>query len=366
MNSRKTGLLINIAYYGVICVGAFLFMRYLLPAILPFVVAYLISAALRKPVLTLSSRFSRLPEKAVAFLVLSVFYAFLGLVISMLFRALIVQLLEFLSTLPSALTGLVNELIATRDRWLQYLPSWLRGSLGGSDAVDILMSAADTLSAPLMELLGTAGSAAMKLPSIVFVVVITIISSFFITLDYEGIYRLIVMVCPRRAHSFLSHVRTRGGQALIHLAKTYGLLMLITFVELACGFGLFNLMGARIAYAIPLALLISFVDVLPVLGVGTVLIPWALGSLLAGNSRLCFMLLGLYAVMYVVRNILESRLVGHRSGLHPALTLLTLYVGGRWFGLLGLLLLPFFAIVLMQLYRDGLFSHPDETVCEQA
>lgn len=357
MDSRKTGLLINIAYYGVIGLGAFLLMRWLLPAVLPFVVAYLISAALRKPIVTLSRRFCRIPQKAIAFITLGLFYAFLALTVSMLFKALVVQLLEFISTLPSTLTDMVEQLISTRDKWLQYMPSWLRNILGGGDAGQMLMSAVNTLSEPLMELIGAAGTAAIKLPSIIFVVVITIITSFFITLDYEGIHELLTKLCPEKARTTLSHARYRASQAVLHLLKTYGLLMLITFGELCLGFGLFNLMGAGISYAVPLALIISFVDILPVLGVGTALIPWALGALFSGNSRLCFMLLGLYAIMYIVRNTLESKLVGHRYGLHPALTLLTLYVGGRWFGLLGILLLPFVAIVLMQLYRDGVFSH---------
>jgi len=356
MENRKAGLLVNIAYYGVIGLGAFLVMRYLLPAVLPFGIAYLISAALRRPTLILSQRFVRLPLKAVAFIVLAVFYTFIALTFSMLFRALIVQLLEFLSTLPDALNQIADSMISSREQWLQYLPSWLRTYLGGSDAGQILTSVVNTLSEPLMDVIGFAGNVAMKLPSIIFVIVITVITSFFITLDYDGIHRLLTGLCPQKARAMILHARRRAAQAVLHLLKTYGLLSLITFAELSCGFVLFNLMGESITYAIPLALLISLVDILPVFGVGTVLIPWAVGSLIAGNTRLCIMLCGLYALMYIIRNTLESRMVGLRYGLHPAITLLTLYVGGRWFGILGILLLPFVAIVLMQLYRDGVFG----------
>ena len=352
MDKRKAGFLISIAYYGVIGLAAFLVLRYLLPVLLPFIVAFLISAALQRPTRTLCSRFEKLPSTAVSLGVLIIFYAFLGIVISMIFKALIVQLLEFLSTLPSTLTDAVDSLLNTRDKWLQYMPSWLQNAFSSEDAGQMLLSAVDTLSAPLMELLSAAGAAAIRLPSIIFTIAITVITSFFIALDYDGVLQMLRAFCPKRARTALAHARYRAYQAVIHLLKTYGLLTLITFIELSCGFGLFNLMGESISYAMPLALIISFVDILPVLGVGTVLIPWAIGALLSGNARLCLMLLGLYAVMYIVRNTLESKLIGHRYGLHPAFTLLTLYVGGKWFGLLGVIILPFVAIVLMQLYKD--------------
>ncbi len=352
MDSRKTRLLVNIAYYGAIVLGVIVLIKYLLPALAPFAAAFLLSAALRRPIDTLSRRFCRVPQKLIAFLSLTVLYAFIGLSISMIFRALIVQLLDFISALPPMLTDMANRLIETREQWLRFLPHWLREIMGGENAGQILISAADALSAPLMELIGTAGSAAMKLPAIIFVVVITVISSYFITLDYDGIKGLLARLCPQKARGTLTRLRRLASQTTAHLLRSYGLLTLITFIELCCGFGLFSLMGEKISYSVPLALIISFVDILPVLGVGTVLIPWAIITWLGGSSRLGFMLLGLYAVMYIARSILESRLVGQRCGLHPALTLLALYVGGRWFGLAGVFLMPFAAIVLMQIYND--------------
>ncbi len=356
MESRKTALLINIAYYSVIGLGIFLALRWLLPAALPFIIAFMLSAMLQKPVGLLAARFPRLSRKAAALLVLVIFYAFAGLAFSLIFRALAVQVLEFISTLPAALSELVNGVLEQSEQWLERLPSWLRPALGSDNADDVLLSAVDALSSPVMELLGAAGTAAMRLPSLLFVVVITIISSFFITLDYAGARNLLVSLCPQKARGLISRARHRAVQTVMHLLRTYGLLMLITFGELCLGFWLLNLLGAGIKYVVPLSLIISLVDILPVLGVGTVLIPWALASLITGDSRLCLMLLAMLAIISVARNIIESRLVGGRFGLHPALTLLALYVGGRWFGILGVFALPLILIVVIQLRRDGSFE----------
>ena len=109
MDSRKTSLLINIAYFGVIGLGIFLALRYLLPVTLPFIAAFILSSLLQKPIDRLSSRLSRMPRKLIAFLVLGAFYALFGLAFSLIFRALAIQVLEFISTLPSALSELVNR-----------------------------------------------------------------------------------------------------------------------------------------------------------------------------------------------------------------------------------------------------------------
>lgn len=356
MENKKASLLINIAYYGVIALGAYLVLRFALPLLLPFIIAFLIAAILRRPIAVLSARFRKIPHSAVAAAVLLIFYAFFGLAFTLIFRALAVQLLEFLATLPSSLSELAQSVMVRLEQWMNELPDWLSSALGGNNSGQLLMSAVDALSAPLMDMLGAAGSAAIRLPSVVFVVVITVIASFFFTVDYDGARTLIISLCPKNARKFIARARRRTSQAAAHLLRTYGKLMLITFGELCIGFWIINLMGAGIEYVVPLSLVISLVDVLPVLGVGTVLIPWALAVLISGDTRLCLMLLGLCAVLYIVRNALESRLVGSRFGLHPALTLLALYVGGRCFGILGVFALPLILIVVMQLRSDGTFD----------
>ncbi|MBE6760135.1 MAG: AI-2E family transporter [Ruminococcaceae bacterium] len=358
MTGRKAALLINIAYFGVIALGVFLALRYLLPVTLPFLIAFGLSAVLQRPINLLSSRLERLPRKVIALFVLVIFYAFFALAFALIFRALALQVLEFLSTLPSTLSELAGGILEQGEKWLEKLPPWLQSIVGSDNADDVLLSAVDALSAPLMELLSAAGTAAMRLPSFLFVVMITVISSFFITIDYAGARDLLVSLCPRRARASLSRARHRATQTVLHLLKTYGRLMLITFAELCVGFWILNLLGAGISYVVPLSLIITLVDILPVLGVGTVLIPWAIASLISGNSRLCIMLLALMAVMSIARNILESRLVGGRFGLHPALTLLALYVGGKWFGILGVFALPLILIVVIQLHRDDPHDSP--------
>ena len=106
-------------------------------------------------------------------------------------------------------------------------------------------------------------------------------------------------------------------------------------------------------YALLIALLTAIVDILPVLGTGTVRIPWAAAMLILGNFPLGIGLLILYAIITVVRQMLEPRVVGKQIGLYPLVTLVCMFVGTYLFGFVGLFGLPIIATVLVQLNQSG-------------
>ena len=107
-------------------------------------------------------------------------------------------------------------------------------------------------------------------------------------------------------------------------------------------------------YALSLSLAVAAVDLLPVLGTGTVLIPWGIFSLLTKNFRLGFGLLILYALLTVVRQISEPRVLGQSLGIHPILTLVAIYGGLRLAGVWGMLLFPLALVIIKGLISaDG-------------
>ena len=118
----------------------------------------------------------------------------------------------------------------------------------------------------------------------------------------------------------------------------------ITFAVLTIGFLLL-----RLHYALAWAALICLVDALPILGIGTILLPWSLVSFLQGDHLQGIGLLAIYTVAALLRCILEPRLVGKHLGLDPLLTLFSLYLGFRFWGVLGMLLAPLFAVTVTQL-----------------
>ena len=127
--------------------------------------------------------------------------------------------------------------------------------------------------------------------------------------------------------------------------RAYLLLFLLTFSEALVGLWLL-----RQPYALLIALGVAIVDLLPVLGAGTVLVPWALVVLVFGNYRLGLGLLILYGVMTIVRQIAEPHIVGKSLGLPPVVTLFAVFVGWELFGVLGMLLSPAVALLVKELF----------------
>jgi len=120
--------------------------------------------------------------------------------------------------------------------------------------------------------------------------------------------------------------------------KAQGKLMAVTYGIVALGL---TVIGVR--YGFFWAVLVALVDAVPVLGTGTVLIPWAVVELIQGQTLRGVGLVATYAAAMLTRTVLEPRLVGRHLGLDPLLTLVFLYVGYRFWGILGMILAPMLA-----------------------
>ena len=136
----------------------------------------------------------------------------------------------------------------------------------------------------------------------------------------------------------------RLGKQYIRACLALGLLtFLLSFIGLAI---------LRVPYAFILALLLAAVDLLPLLGTGIILIPWAVIALLMGQIKLGIGLLALYGIASVVRQVLEPKLIGEGLGLHPLVSLLAMYAGLRLFGVGGMILAPLAAAGVRSVFAD--------------
>ena len=106
-------------------------------------------------------------------------------------------------------------------------------------------------------------------------------------------------------------------------------------------------------YALPIAAIIAVLDIMPVIGTGGILIPWAIIELILKNYFLGFSLLILYIGVTVFRNIIEPRIVGHQIGLHPIITITAMYAGLRLFSVAGIIIGPVVAITVKYLNDEG-------------
>lgn len=177
------------------------------------------------------------------------------------------------------------------------------------------------------------------IPSALLFLAVTVIAGFYFCMDRKGIEASLCACLPSRVQRRLPALRGRVRRLSGRYLRAYLLLLMLTLAAVFLG-----LTVLRVEYAFLLATLIAIVDLLPVLGVGTVLLPWSALELLRRDYRLGVGLLVLYLAVTLLHQVLEPRLVGKSLGLHPLLTLAAGYAGFRLLGVVGILLGPLFAL----------------------
>ena len=110
-------------------------------------------------------------------------------------------------------------------------------------------------------------------------------------------------------------------------ATVYGKILIVTFSELFLSFAILKAIGFELNNIVFLAFIIAIVDILPVLGVGTVLIPWIIWEFTVGNTNLAVALGIVYIIILIIRQLIEPKLVSKQFGVHPLITLFAMYAG---------------------------------------
>ena len=208
---------------------------------------------------------------------------------------------------------------------------------------EMLSSLAGALSAKLP---GVAGKLISAMPSAFLFVLVTVIAGFYFCVEPGQVGKFLTAHLPRRLAEKIPSLRARAKAVSLRYLRAYLLILFVTFVQLFIGF-----LILRVRYAFLLSLLVAVVDFLPVLGVGTVLVPWAIIELLRKNFYLGFGLLILFAAVTVLRQIIEPRLIGKSLGVHPLAALIAGYAGWRWFGFLGMALGPVAVLAVSAILR---------------
>lgn len=128
-------------------------------------------------------------------------------------------------------------------------------------------------------------------------------------------------------------------------------IMVVVYLILVVG-----LLILRVDYVILVGFLIAFLDMLPFFGTGTVLGPWAVIKILSGDYQMAIGLIVLYAVTQVVRQVIQPKIVGDSIGMNPLLTLLFMFVGYKFYSVIGMIVAVPAGMILINLIKAGLFE----------
>ena len=189
-----------------------------------------------------------------------------------------------------------------------------------------------------------------SMPSIIIYFVVTIMALYLICVDK-------VYILDQIEHHFPKRWVFKVGAHIKDLTKTLGgylkaeaTLILVSFIISLVGLSMLKFANFNIEFPLLMALFIGFVDALPILGSGTVMIPWAIISGLNGDLKLGIAIIVLLIIMSVVRQFLEPKLVSKHIGTHPIFTLIAMYTGFKFIGVLGMLVGPIILIIIKNVF----------------
>ena len=317
----------------------------------PFLLAWFFSW-IAQPVADFLSKKLHFPKKLAGIITVLLVITVIGGILFMLIAYMVGEVSSLSDQIPiyyQRITFYTERLFDRIQGVYIYLPANAIGMFESfsSQASDWL---GNTLSSWVEPISRFALSAAGHLPSALIFLIITVLATYFLLNDKALFKTWLKENLPTGLNNHLSGVKRELTGALGGYLRAQLILICVTFLELTAGF-----LILRIKYALLLAVIIAFMDAIPVLGTGTFLIPLSIGNFIMGNWYLGVGFLVIYGVCLIVRQLLEPRIIAHEIGLHPLITLVFIYLGLKLFGLVGMILGPSAALTIRYFYLDGLF-----------
>ncbi len=347
---KRKNFIVNVVYGILIILIVYVALKYALGLVSPFLFAFVIAYLLKTPTRYLSSKL-KLPYKPIALILVLLFYCTIGVLISLLGVKLVSSVTSVISQIPviyeTQLEPFLNSTFNGIEQALFRMDPALVGALneGFDQFVELLGNNVTNIS---LTIVGTLSNFTLSLPGFLIKVLLMIISTFFIALDYDALSRFVLRQFSDKGREVILSIKRYIVGTLFVVIRSYALIMSITFVELSIGLTVIG-----IPNAVLVALLISVFDILPVLGTGGIMIPWTIVTLFQGNYQTALSLLVVYVIVLVVRNILEPKIVGSQLGLHPVVTLMCIFIGANLFGVIGLFGFPIALSLLRHLNDAG-------------
>ncbi len=366
---KKRNFIINTVYTVILLALFYLFFKYAFGTLFPFLVAIAAAMVLQKPVNFISKKTPIKRGLASVFCVLLGFFTLIAILVLIGVWAgielkgfidyIIIQLEDIpafvdkiehylangLSFLPDSIENTITSFVSDK------LSSLLDSSQSSANAgMSIDFSA---ISTPLLSILDTAKA----IPTTLVSILVALIACCFMTSDYKTLRQLVLGFFRPETRDKIVRGKNLLIPSLGKMAKAYGKIIAITFCEISLGLGVLKLLGIfDSGYIFIIALIIALIDIVPVLGTGTVLIPWALISLFNGNYGMAIGLIIMYVCITVIRQIIEPKLVAAQLGIPAFLMVIAMFMGTKLFGFIGLFLLPITLVMLKLLNDEGIIT----------
>jgi len=347
---RKRAVIISVIYYLMWAGLLIVLLRHVIPKLTPFVLGFVVAYVLRKPTRSVCQR-ANLPHKPVALLIVLLFYATAGLLLALSLVKVFYSVCSLVEMLPhlyeTHMVPAIGEIFLRIESVVYRMDASLFSLIREFDD-QLLASLGKMISGVSGWAVSAASNVATSIPALFIKLVLMIISTFFIAADYDRLVGFCMRQLGTRSREIATQVKAYLIGTLFVCIRSYLIIMSLTFVELSVGL---TILGLK--HAVLVAGLVAVFDILPVLGTGGIMVPWAVIALLQGDSSMALALLLLYVAITVIRNIVEPKIVGSQLGLHPVVTLSSMFAGVQMFGVVGLFGFPIVLSLLRYLNENG-------------
>lgn len=325
---------------------------WLLKFFMPFVIGWCIAMIANPLVRFLEKRLKLVRRHSSVLIVVLVLAVVIGLVYFLISRLFLEMagLIKDLPQLYQAGKEEVQNALLTLSHVFERLPEGIQNSISqlNNNLGELAGNVVSKIAFPTVTV---AGNVAKGIPTALINSIVVILSSYFFIVEREQILAFLRQTMPEGVRAYAEFLkkdlkRLVGGYFLAQFR-----IMFVVAVILAVGF-----LVLGVSYGLILAVLIAFLDFLPLFGTGTALFPWALVKLLSGEWAFAAGLILLYVLTQAVRQIIQPKIVGDSLGLPPFATLFLLYLGFKVRGISGMILAVPIGILAVNLYQFGIFD----------
>lgn len=357
----KIKLLIFILFIAALCVLAYVFMPKLLNLLgilvsvfLPFILGYGFSR-LVNPLADLLQKKLKCPRGISAVLVIVLTVGIIGGALSVIIWKLVSEIRNLYDQFPLIYMDLQNLWQNISQKWSRVydtMPEQVQSVLSeiGNDFSNKATGFLNSRSEPVVDY---ASRFAKAIPGGFIGAIIFILSVYFMVTDSENVSKTVHNLLGEKLSRRVSDVKDELKQYFGGYVKAQLIIMSIAFVIMLLEFGI---MGIK--YALLIAFVTAFLDALPVFGSGIVLWPLAIINFVSGNIKNGIVMVVAYLSIMLMRHLIEPKIVSSKIGINPILTLMSMYIGYRIWGVGGILIGVFILIILVSFYKAGIFDAP--------
>jgi sporulation integral membrane protein YtvI len=340
---RPLLLIIYTAVAVLVTIAAF---KYVLPILLPFIIAVIIGLFM-EPVINVLQKRAKMSRGFAALTTMVLVFGSIGFVLTAVIIQLVAELVHLSASLPGLTVEIKDYTLVLIEKITAYyitLPSGITTTLEQNinNITASLQGMASTIANSLLSFIS-------MLPGTFVMLLVILISSFFVARDKQIIIDFIIRLIPAPWGEKIITASREVAAAFLSYVKAQAILIFISTCLSVAGL---YIIGAD--YALLMGIVIGVFDMIPVLGPAAIYLPWVIWSFVTGATAFGVKLSVLYLAVLVVRQILEAKIVSGNLGLHPLATLISMYAGLWTLGLAGLIIGPILLIAIQSFYKAGL------------